>query len=224
MERGSLADLNLLNDPVNLEAFRQLGPAEYMPHAYRLALHHPRTGPLDPGKASDLCFIGTAFKSRIEFFEAMDLDGIDVLIGGNDWGSISADSPLAGRIGSGLGNPDCVDNEQAVALYQHAKAGINFYRREAEKTWTGHGIAMGPREVEMAATGLFFLRDPRPESDEVLGMLPSFASPAEASEKLRYYLAHDREREELAAKARQAIAGRTFEANARRFLELAEAL
>jgi spore maturation protein CgeB len=225
MERGSLADLNLLNDPANLEAFRQLGPAEYMPHAYRPSLHKPRTGPRDPAKASDLCFIGTAFKSRIEFFEAMDLTGIDVLLGGNDWGSIAPESPLIPFIGSGAGNPDCVDNEQAVTLYQHAKAGINFYRREAEESWTGHGIAMGPREVEMAATGLFFLRDPRPESDEVFGgILPSFTSPAEASEKLRYYLAHDREREELAAKARQAIADRTFEANARRFLRLAEKL
>jgi hypothetical protein len=223
--RGSLAHLNLLNDPVNLARFRQDGPAEYMPHAYRPAQHHPRYGPVDPAKASDLCFIGTAFRSRIEFFEAMDLAGIDVLIGGNDWGSISPDSPLAPFVGSGLGNPDCVDNTQATDLYQHAKAGINFYRREAEVTWTGEAYAMGPREVEMAATGLFFLRDPRGESDEVFGgILPSFDSPADASEKLRWWLAHDAEREEAARKARAAIAGRTFAANVRRFLELADEL
>jgi spore maturation protein CgeB len=219
--RGSLADLNLLNDPTNLDRFRQDGPAEYMPHAYRPALHYPRYGPRDTGKASDLCFIGTAFKSRIEFFEAMDLDGIDVLIGGNDWGSIAPESKLAPFIGSGVGNPDCVDNTQAVDLYQHAKAGINFYRREAEDTWTGDAWAMGPREVELAATGLFFLRDPRGESDEVFGdILPSFSSPADASEKLRWWLSRDLYREEAAKRARAAVADRTFAANARRFLEL----
>ena len=223
--RGSLADLNLLNDPVNLDRFRQDGPAEYMPHAYRPSLHHPRQGPVDPAKTSDLCFIGTAFRSRIEFFEAMDLDGIDVLIGGNDWGSIAPESKLAPLIGSGVGNPDCVDNAQTADLYKHARAGINFYRREAEDTWTGDAWAMGPREVEMAATGLFFLRDPRGESDEVLGnILPSFSSPGDASEKLRWWLARDGLREKRAAQAREAVKDRTFDANVRRFLELTEKL
>src|SRR5207244_9418884 len=82
--RGQLADLNLLNDPANLDKFRQHAPTEYMPHAYRPGVHHPRTGPLNPELAADLAFIGTAFKSRIEFFSAMNLAGLDVLLGGND--------------------------------------------------------------------------------------------------------------------------------------------
>jgi spore maturation protein CgeB len=224
--RGQLADLVLLNDPVNLEMFREHCAAEYMPHAYRPALHRPRTGPRDPAMASDLCFIGTAFKSRIGFFEAMDLDGIDVLIGGNDWGKLDPSSCVARFVGTGLGVPDCVDNAQAVALYQHAKMGINFYRRETSPSehWDGRAYAMGPREVEMAACGLPFLRDARPEGDEVLGMLPVFDNPVEASAILRWWLAHDAERDRAAALAREAVAGRTFEANARRLLALAEQL
>lgn len=226
--RGELADLNLLNDPLNLERFRQLGPAEYMPHAYRPAVHHPRPAgtPANPELTADLTFIGTAFKSRIEFFEAMNLAGLDVIIGGSDWGNIDPASPLAPFVGSGLGNPDCVDNPQTAELYRHARAGINFYRREtrAEENWDGRAIAMGPREVEMAACGLFFLRDPRPEGDKVLRMLPTFASPAEASDELRWWLAHDERRRETARLARVAIANRTFTANARRLLELAERL
>lgn len=222
--RGSLADLNLLNDPVNLERFRERGPAHYMPHAFRPDVHYPRTGPRDPEVASDLCFIGTAFKSRIELFEAMDLDGIDVLIGGNDWGSINADSPVARFVGSGIGNPDCVDNPQAARLYRHALAGLNYYRREAEETWEGEAWAMGPREVEMASIRLFFLRDPRGEGDEVLDMLPTFTSPGEASEQLRWWLKHDQEREAAAEKARLAVQDRTFEGNARQFLNLLDRL
>jgi spore maturation protein CgeB len=221
--RGAFASLNLLNDAASLPQFSKFGPCEYMPHAYRPDVHYPRTGPRDPELASDFVFIGSAFNSRKQFFEAMRLDGIDVLIGGADWGSLEPDSPLIPYVGTIQGAPDCVDNPQAAGLYRHSKAGINFYRREAEEG-SVPGVSMGPREVEMAACELFFLRDPRPESDETFPMLPVFTGPEDASEQLRWWLAHDREREELAAKARAAIAGRTFDANARRFLELAEKL
>jgi spore maturation protein CgeB len=117
-----------------------------------------------------------------------------------------------------------VDNPQAARLYRHALAGLNYYRREAEDTWEGEAWAMGPREVEMAAIGLPFLRDPRGEGDEVLSMLPRFSSPAEASEQLRWLLAHEREREAMAAQAREAVAGRTFEGNAKHFLSMLEKL
>lgn len=222
--RGSLSDLNMLNDPVNLERFREIGPAEYMPHAYRPSVHYPRTGPRNPALMSDLCFIGTAFKSRIEFFEQMDLTGTDTLIAGNDWGKISEDSPLVPFIGTGLTDADCVTNDQTAELYRHARCGINFYRRESESEWDGQAYAMGPREIELAACGLPFLRDPRAEGDEVLHMLPRFGSAEEAGEQLRWMLAHEREREIMAGQARAAIADRTFEANARRFLRLIEDL
>lgn len=222
--RGSLADLNMLNDPVNLERFREIGPAEYMPHCYRPHVHYPRTGPRDEGKASDFAFIGTAFPSRREFFERMNLDGIDALLAGNDWGKTPPDSPLAKYVGTGLTDADCVNNADAAELYRHAKMGLNFYRREAEDTWDTRAWAMGPREVEMAACGLPFLRDPRGEGDEVLHMLPRFSSPEEAGELLRWHLDREDIRDKLAAQAREAVAGRTFEANVRRFLELADSL
>jgi len=133
---------------------------------------------------------------------------------------------VARFVGSGLGEPDCVDNAQGVRLYQHAKTGINLYRRETSITegWDGEAWSMGPREVEMAATGLWFTRDPRPEGDQVLPMLPTFTSPEEASEQIRWALRNNTLRQVAAARARAAIADRTFENNARRFLALAEKL
>lgn len=83
---------------------------------------------------------------------------------------------------------------------------------------------MGPREVEMAASGLWFCRDGRPESDALFPMLPSFTSPAEASDQIRWALAHPDERAEAALKARAAIEGRTFANSARRLLSLLEKL
>src|SRR4029450_2589185 len=98
-------DLTLLNDPTNLQVFRDVGPALYMAHAYRPGLHHP--GPPTPDLVCDLGFAGTGYPSRIEFFEAMDLDGLEVKLAGN-WGRLADDSPLR----KGLVNPpdDCFHN------------------------------------------------------------------------------------------------------------------
>lgn len=221
--RAQHVDLNLLNDPTNIMLFEQhASPVLYMPHAYRPEVHYPRAGARDPEKAADLTFIGTAFQSRIEFFSRMDFTGTDFLLGGSNWEEdLPQDSPLRKYLGHTEG---CVDNDQTAELYRNAKCGINLYRRESEEEHLGQGWAMGPREVEMAACGLFFLRDPRPESDEIFPMLPSFADPEDASEQLRWWLEHDRERNAAARDARRAIADRTFENNARRLLRALDEL
>jgi spore maturation protein CgeB len=213
LARAGHADINLVNDPATLPTYRKLGPAEYMPHAYRPAFHKP--GPAVPALKSDFCFCGTGWPSRRSFLEQMNLDGLDVILAG-PWFGVE-DSPLRRYLAHDSGH--AAGNDQAVSIYRSSKAGINFYRREGEDGMKP-GVAMGPREVEMAATGLFFLRDRRPESDETFPMLPAFDTPADASEQLRWWLARDRQREDAARRARAAVEGRTFENNARRLLRL----
>ena len=112
----------------------------------------------------------------------MDLDGLDVKLGGN-WmrlgaeigGALDADSPLRKYLAHDL--DECMDNTDAADLYRSAKVGLNLYRREAAQPELEQGWAMGPREIEMAACSLFFLRDQRGEGDEVLRMLPTFDGP-----------------------------------------------
>lgn len=210
------ADFNFVNDPTGIEAFQAVAPTEYLPHAYRPSVHCP--GDPLPELACDLTFVGTGFPSRIEFFEQMDLDGIDLVLAGN-WALLDQ-HPLASRVPHDL--DDCLDNDRAVDLYRSAKVGINLYRREHNEHDSAEGWAMGPREVEMAASGLFFLRDPRPEGDEVFDMLPTFSGPEEASELLRWWLRHDGYRETAAQKAREAISDRTFDRHAARLLRLLE--
>jgi hypothetical protein len=219
LERAAHADLNLINDPVNLGAYQALGPALYMPHAYRPALHHP--GPPDPRLVCDLAFTGTGYPSRIAFFEAMNLDGLDVVLAGN-WSELGPDSPLRKYLAHEADR--CLDNEQTAALYRSARAGLNIYREESEPDRAGTGWACGPREIEMAACGLFFARQPRGEGDELLPMLPTFDGPGDASEQLRWWLAHDKAREKAATQARAAVASRTFDAGARRLLQAVDEL
>lgn len=209
-------DLLLVNDPTNLDQLRALTHARYMPHAYRPSVHCP--GPAVPELACDLGFVGTGYPSRIAFLEAMDLEGLEVLLGGNWMRLKDTDSPLLRYLGHTL--DDCMDNTDAVDLYRSARASLNLYRREAERPELEAGWSMGPREVELAATGCFFLRDPRPEGDEVLPMLPTFDGPEEAGKQLRWWLDHDSERQDAVAGAREAIADRTFHNHAKRLMEL----
>jgi hypothetical protein len=51
-------------------------------------------------------------------------------------------------------------------------------------------------------------------------MLPTFTSPEEASDLLRWWLAHEDEREVVARKAREAVVDRTFTNNAAGLLRL----
>ncbi len=213
--RAAHADINLVNDPVNLQLYRDLGPAEYMPHAYRPQVHYPAPPGTDP--KWDLSFIGTGFPSRVKFFEAMNLDGLDVHLAG-PWLNLPPDSPL--RDWAMTEDEGCVDNDQTAGIYRQSRCGINVYRRESEDAHAGEGWAIGPREVELAACGTWFTRDPRPESDELFPMLPSYACPQEAGEQIRWALAHPDERREAAAKAHAAIADRTFENNARALLRM----
>ncbi|MEV6879737.1 glycosyltransferase [Amycolatopsis sp. NPDC051128] len=209
------ADLNLINDPTNIDDFRRVAPTVYVPHSYRPTIHHP--GPGAPDLAADLAFVGTGYASRIAFLEEMDLSGLDVLLAGN-WQQLDEDSPLRAAVAH---EPDeCLDNEQTAQVYRSAAVGLNLYRREAEAAHLAAGWAMGPREVEMAACGMFFLRDPRPEGDDVLPMLPTFTTVEGASEQLHYWLGHPAERQELAAQARMAIADRTFVNRAAELMQL----
>lgn len=209
------ADLNLLNDPTNLAAFERVAQTIYTPHSYRPTIHTP--GAVVSGMVSEFAFVGTGYASRIEFLEAMDLDGLDVLLAGN-WTQLDDDSPLLPFVAHD--REECLDNVETVDVYRSAQVGLNLYRREAEAEHLAAGYAMGPREVEMAATGLFFLRDPRPEGDELLPMLPTFTTPEDAAEQVRWWLANPDSRRAMAGKAREAIADRTFTHQAARVLRL----
>lgn len=214
LDLATHCDIVLLTDPTTIAHFEQVCTAVHQPHCYRPALHKP--GPALPELAADLAFVGTAYASRIRFFEQLDLDGLDVLLAGN-WQQLAPDSPLRTFV---VGNPDdCLDNDRTADIYRSAKVGINLYRREGE---SAQGWAMGPREVEMAACGAFFLRDPRPEGDALLPSLPTFTTPDEASDLIRWWLANPSARTTAATKAREAVADRTFDNAVAALLRLIE--
>lgn len=211
-------DLVLINDPTNLDAYRNIHKRSfYIPHSFDPALHKPAREKRD----ADFTFVGTGYPSRIEFFNEVDWTGISVRLAGNWKG-------LDGELSKSLVHDveDCCENADAVKLYHRTKASANLYRAarradiEANRPELARGWSMGPRELELSACETFFLREPRGEGDAVLSMLPTFTEPGEFAEKLRWFLAHDRARRKAAAAARAAVQDRTFDAHARRMLRL----
>lgn len=214
--KARFADTIVLNDPVNLKQFQEQVNERtfYIPHSYDPDIHYP--GPADPDLECDFAFTGTGFQSRIQFFEQVDWDGIDVILGGN-WKELEGGSPLEQFL---IHDRDqCMPNNVTSELYRSATTSANLYRKETSAKGHNLGWAMGPREVELAATGCFFLREPRGEGNEVLSDAPTFQTPDEFESKLRWWLSHDREREEVVAANMAAISSRTFQNSAKFLLE-----
>jgi len=211
--RAQYATLNLLNDPANIEEYASLAPAMYMPHSYDPEIHYPSRV-----KDIDFSFIGTMFASRKEFFEKLlSQPGMqayqNIALGGAGWDGPHLDgSPLLKY----LGHPrdEAVGNEETAEIYRRSRVGVNFYRRESEKAHAGEGWAIGPREVEMAACHLSWLRDARGESDELFPFMPTFSSVEEAADLLKWHLEHPDQSWTLGDKAYRAIEDRTFDNHA----------
>lgn len=215
IERAPYADINLINDPTNIERYRAVAPTHYLPHAYRPTVHYPRTA--RPEHRSDFAFVGTGYPSRVDFLERVDFSGIDVALAGH-WSRLAPSSPLRKYL---CHDEDlCCDNVETAQLYAGTKMSANLYRKEADRPELSTGWSMGPREVELAASGVAYLREPRGESDEVLPMLPTFSDPEEFGEQLAWWIEHDAERTEVAQQARAAVADRTFLNNATTLLRL----
>lgn len=213
-------DVVLLNDPQNLMQFREYHDnVWYSPHAYDPEIHSP--GPAVDKYRCDFGFVGTAYPSRVDLLARVDWRGIDVKLAGN-WTGVGGTALEPFVIHPLL---DCFDNSEAVQLYRSSKLSANLYRAssgalESNMPELAQGWAIGPREVELAATRTFFLREPRPEGDELFPFLPTFTSAGEFNDLLRYYLAHDDERENAARKAQEAVQDRTFDAHARQLMHL----
>jgi spore maturation protein CgeB len=114
-------------------------------------------------------------------------------------------------------------NAVTANVYRSTKASLNLYRKEHSEDAHADGWAMGPREVELAACGTFFFREPRGEGDHLFPELPIVHAPEHFGDQLRWWLAHDKQRTAAAAAAHAAIADWTFDNTAARLLRVIEA-
>ena len=207
-------DVVALNDPTNINQYSELSKAVYTPHAFRPAVHYEAEAHLD--YQSDCVFVGTGYPSRVAFLERCNFTGIDLALAGN-WQDVP--EAVAKHVVHDL--EDCIDNDQTAELYRGAKTSFNLYRTETNGDVVdgADGWAVGPREIELAASGTWFARQSRGESDELFPMLPTFESPEELGELIRWALANPVERQIAAQQAKRVVTDRTFPNNAHKLLE-----
>ena len=212
---ASTFDVVALNDPTNLAQFQELTNAIYTPHAYRPSVHYPGEISIE---SRDCIFVGTGYPSRVAFMERCDWSGIELGLAGN-WQNVP--ESLTERVVHDV--EDCIDNSDTAELYRRSRTSFNLYRTETngDVSDTAEGWAVGPREIELAASGCWQARQSRGESDELFPMLPTFNSPEELGELIRWALAHPQERAAQAALARAAVKDRTFPNNARQLITAA---
>jgi spore maturation protein CgeB len=215
---GQYADVVVLNDPANLAAWcEHVNPNTfYRGHSYDPDVHYP--GDADPELVYDFGFVGTGFPSRLAWLEQVDWSGLTVGFGGN-WQGVSSDSPLASFLIHD--NDQCMDNRVAADLYRSVTMSANLYRKESAEGGHSAGWAMGPREVELAACGTFFFREPRGEGDGLFPTTPMLPEdPKLFRSHIDLWMGRPDDRAAVVRYNRDAVADRTFGNTAIWLLEL----
>lgn len=173
-----------------VDAFRAVIPhVAYLPHAWHPGVHtaEPQPGD-DEVPAHDVVFVGSGFRERIAFFNAIDWSGIDLGLYGI-WDGLGLSEHLTARCLRG----GVVSNAHAAALYRRATIGLNLYRRlgnlgpDVPENWV-RAESLNPRAYELAACGCLQVSEYREEVTEVLGRTPMFGSTGCAEMQMRAWL------------------------------------
>jgi hypothetical protein len=194
------------NERSVVDDFRAVNPnTGYLPHAWHPERHYPSAALSDELPRHDVVFVGSGFRERIEWFNAIDWSGINLGLYGT-WKGFGLKKSLK----------DCIRGEQigntmASALYRRARVGLNLYRtskgfaHNAPKI--SHAESLSPRAYELAACGAFHISDYRAEVPEVFGdLVPTFTTPAEAESLIRHWLADDVGRARVSAQLPACVA------------------
>jgi spore maturation protein CgeB len=191
----------------------------YLAHAYDPARHHPGADGDPDLSAHDVVFVGTGFAERCETLASVDWRGIDLGLYGQ-WPLLAPRGRLRRYVRGKV-----VPNEVAAGLYRRASVGLNLYRTSMgfgkDAPRVGNAESLNPRALELAACGVFTLSDYRAEVGEVFGdAVPTFRTPDELGELVRYYLAHEDERRERAAAMPACVAGHTYRERAEQLVQM----
>ena len=180
-----------------VEELRQMGVPQplFSGNAYDPHTHHPiDLTPQEEQKfGCDVGFVGFFEADRANHIAFLAANGVPVRVCGESWLPFAATGKLLMPP-----QPAVYASDYTKALCG-AKINLCFLRKMNRDRQT-------QRSVEIPACGAFMLAE---RTDEHLGLFEEgreaeyFASPQELLEKVKYYLAHSRERQQIAAAGRQ---------------------
>jgi spore maturation protein CgeB len=194
---AGLVDGGWTNERFVLPELKAVNPhMGYLKHGWHPLKHTPDAS-LDDVPSHDVVFVGSGFPERIEFFNRINWDGIDLGLYGT-WGtergvSYGLEKKLYKHVKAHV-----IENRLASALYRKAKIGLNLYRNRNSRRIKVHAESLSPRAYELAACGAFHLSEYRPEVQETFGdLVPTFQTPKEAEALIRQWLADDAGRQRI---------------------------
>lgn len=183
---------------------RGCSSVHHLPFGANTAYYAPKRA--DPKYASDICFIGSAFRNRAALFDriAPYLRDKSVFIAGYWWDRMTNYAMIADKVRLGT----WISPEETALYYNSAKIVINLHRAiDDETNQNPLGIAarsVNPRSFEIGACAAFQLTDSREltaDSFAPNAEVSVYSSPEELIEKADYYLCRDDERREMALRS-----------------------
>jgi spore maturation protein CgeB len=198
------------NERTAVSAFQAVNPrAGYLPHAWHPTHHYVSARAIGDVPSHDVVFVGSGFRERIAWFNAIDWTGIDLGLYGT-WTGFGLKKSLKDCVKAAQ-----VSNTYAAALYRRAKIGLNLYRTSKgfgkQAPSIAYAESLSPRAYELAACGAFHLSDYRAEVEEIFGdRVPTFSTPTEAAALIRTWLSDDAGRQALAAELPACVAASSW--------------
>ena len=195
----------------------------WLPASYDADIHFPRPQPSGESKCGhDVVVVGTGWDERVARLMDINWSGIDLGLYGF-WPQIDKllpdvdpDPVVVDKLGSFL-NSEVKRREETVELYASSKICINDHRSSLV------GLSLNPRIYEVLAVGGgLLLTDYREDIEGLLGRQWRefvFESANELSDKIHYYLKHEKERRALVKYGLQCVQGCTFDTRVRMGLE-----
>lgn len=211
-------DVLFTNDKLDVERRRKVtgrNNVVYLPHSYDIFRHYPPTTITE--KPIDVFFCGTLYPERAATIAQVDWSGINVVMYGT--GSLLDDDVLSDLEERGIFTDKILDNDLVADYYRKSKICLSFNRAygwdntlEQADVSDDDVYSVGPRVIEAAACGAFVLSEHRPELVDIFdNSVPIFKSAKELEGLVRYYLANETERNELAAQSLKAVTGMTYD-------------
>jgi spore maturation protein CgeB len=203
LQIAAMVDGCWTNERSSLGQFRAVNKnSGYLPHAWHPLKHFQSAKSIGDLPSHDVVFVGSGFPERVTWFNSIDWTGIDLGLYGT-WGDKKNSFGLSPQVWDSVKGAQ-VTNEMAASLYRRAKIGLNLYRRlkgfHPKNPQITHAESLSPRAYELAACGSFHISEYRAEVKEVFGdCVPTFTSPAEASDLIRSWLDRPEERARVAA-------------------------
>lgn len=187
----------------------------YMPHSFDPAIHYPPAAPIDNSR---VLFIGTGYKRRVEFLNAVNWEGLDLQLFGIWW--LRKRQKLARYL-----RGQVLENEDAATRYRMSAVNISIHRSQRYADGVrviddGEAYSAGPRTWELAACEAFQVSDYRQEIADVFGdAIPFYETPKELEVLLRRAIDDPVWRQEHAARQREAAQGHDCTRTMRTMLE-----